>query len=147
MPAAISSLPANTAVGRGVEAIDRLRDTAESHHRVFLVEVMGRHSGAIAMAVGVAGGAEAIVVPEWPTDVPRLATHLIGEWANRDREAALAHDVKEAGVGCILHNHARPGTVCLVLHGILHGLFLYRHCARQSLPLVNHNGARNVTSD
>ncbi|MBK7778752.1 MAG: 6-phosphofructokinase [Sandaracinaceae bacterium] len=74
----------DTAVGRGVEAIDRLRDTAESHHRVFLVEVMGRHSGAIAMAVGVAGGAEAIVTPEWPTDVPVLAAHLIAEWAKRN---------------------------------------------------------------
>ena len=66
----------DTAVERGVEAIDRVRDTAESHRRVFLVEVMGRHSGAIAIAVGVAGGAEGIVIPERETNIVGLAEHL-----------------------------------------------------------------------
>ncbi|MBK7773487.1 MAG: ATP-dependent 6-phosphofructokinase [Sandaracinaceae bacterium] len=87
----------DTAVGRGVEAIDRLRDTAESHHRVFLVEVMGRHSGAIAMAVGVAGGAEAIVTPEWPTDVPVLAAHLIAEWAKRNSSVVVVAEGDDQG--------------------------------------------------
>lgn len=87
----------DTAVGRGVEAIDRVRDTAESHHRVFLVEVMGRHSGAIAMAVGVAGGAEAIVTPEWPTDVPRLAQHLDTELKKRASAVVVVSEGDDLG--------------------------------------------------
>ncbi|MEX2534216.1 MAG: 6-phosphofructokinase [Trueperaceae bacterium] len=54
----------NTALNVALEAIDRLRDTAASHDRLFLVEVMGRHSGHIALNVGVGGGAEAILLPE-----------------------------------------------------------------------------------
>ncbi len=53
-----------TAVGTALDAIDRLRTTASAHGRVFLVEVMGRASGHLALAAGLAGGAEAIVVPE-----------------------------------------------------------------------------------
>lgn len=54
----------DTAVNTAVEAIDRIRDTASSHGRLFLVEVMGRNSGFIALSTGVAGGAETVVVPE-----------------------------------------------------------------------------------
>ncbi len=62
----------DTALNTALEAIDRLRDTAESHDRIFLVEVMGRHNGYIAMMSGIAGGAEAILVPEMPTDISQL---------------------------------------------------------------------------
>ena len=58
-----------TAVATAVEAIDRLRDTAESHERLFLVEVMGRHSGHLALYTAIASGAEFACVPEVPTDV------------------------------------------------------------------------------
>ena len=58
------SIGFNTAMNIALEAIDRLRDTAASHDRLFLVEVMGRKSGHIALNVGVAAGAEAILVPE-----------------------------------------------------------------------------------
>ncbi len=54
----------DTAVNTAVEAIDRIRDTASSHDRIFLVEVMGRNSGFIALSTGIGGGAETIVVPE-----------------------------------------------------------------------------------
>jgi len=54
----------DTAVNTAVEAIDRIRDTASSHGRIFLVEVMGRNSGFIALSTGIAGGAETIVIPE-----------------------------------------------------------------------------------
>jgi len=62
----------DTALNTAMEAIDKIRDTADSHNRVFLVEVMGRDSGFIALAVGVAGGAEAILVPEDQTDEAKL---------------------------------------------------------------------------
>lgn len=54
----------DTAVNTAVEAIDRIRDTASSHDRIFLVEVMGRNSGFIALSTGIGGGAETVVVPE-----------------------------------------------------------------------------------
>jgi 6-phosphofructokinase 1 len=63
----------DTALNVALDAIDRIRDTAESHDRVFFVEVMGRHSGYIAMMSGIAGGAEQILVPETPTNVDELA--------------------------------------------------------------------------
>jgi len=66
----------DTALNTAVEAIDRLRDTAASHDRIFFVEVMGRHSGYIAMYSGVAGGAEGILVPENVTDISALVASL-----------------------------------------------------------------------
>ncbi|MGQ9603848.1 MAG: 6-phosphofructokinase [bacterium] len=59
----------DTAVNIATEAIDRLHTTAESHHRVIVVEVMGRHTGWIAVYAGIAGGADVILVPEKPFDV------------------------------------------------------------------------------
>lgn len=56
----------DTAVGIGVEAIDRLHTTAEAHERIMVVEVMGRHAGWIALWAGVAGGADVILIPEIP---------------------------------------------------------------------------------
>lgn len=54
----------DTAVNTGIQLIDKIRDTASSHDRIFLVEVMGRHSGMIAVHTGIGGGAESIIVPE-----------------------------------------------------------------------------------
>ena len=62
----------DTTLNVAMEAIDRVRDTAASHDRIFLVEVMGRHSGYIAMMSGIAGGAEEILVPEEDTDLPAI---------------------------------------------------------------------------
>ena len=59
----------DTAVHVATEAIDRLHTTAESHNRILVVEVMGRHAGWIALHSGLAGGADAILVPERPFDV------------------------------------------------------------------------------
>ncbi|MCB9251819.1 MAG: 6-phosphofructokinase [Flavobacteriales bacterium] len=62
----------DTALNTAMEAIDKIRDTADSHNRVFLVEVMGRDSGFIGLAVGIAGGAESILIPEDHKDLERL---------------------------------------------------------------------------
>jgi len=66
----------DTAINTAMEAIDKIRDTADSHDRIFLVEVMGHHSGFIAQSVGVSGGAEEILVPEQPFDVAEVARRL-----------------------------------------------------------------------
>ncbi|MFE7172371.1 6-phosphofructokinase [Streptomyces sp. NPDC057616] len=62
----------DTAVGIATEAIDRLHTTAESHMRTLVVEVMGRHSGWIALHAGIAGGANVILVPERPFDIDQV---------------------------------------------------------------------------
>jgi 6-phosphofructokinase 1 len=67
----------NTALNVALDAIDRLRDTAASHDRMFLVEVMGRHSGHIALNVGVGGGAEAILIPETRMGADEVAELVI----------------------------------------------------------------------
>jgi 6-phosphofructokinase len=59
----------DTAVWICTEAIDRLHTTAESHNRVMVVEVMGRHTGWIAVMSGIAGGADVILIPEFPVDI------------------------------------------------------------------------------
>ncbi|MCX8725384.1 6-phosphofructokinase [Lactobacillus sp. B4007] len=66
----------DTACNTALEAIDKIRDTASSHHRVFIVNVMGRGCGDIAMRVGLASGADAIVVPERPYDIKEIAQTL-----------------------------------------------------------------------
>ncbi|HTA16043.1 MAG TPA: 6-phosphofructokinase [Solirubrobacteraceae bacterium] len=66
----------HTAVQIATDAIDRLHTTAESHDRVMVVEVMGRHAGWIATYAGIAGGADAILVPEQPFDVDELCARL-----------------------------------------------------------------------
>ena len=76
VPATDWSIGFDTAVNTAVEAIDKLRDTAEATEKVFFVEVMGRESGALALHAGLSGGADAILVPEKPTDIDELADLL-----------------------------------------------------------------------
>ena len=76
-----------TAVQIATDAIDRLHTTAESHHRVLVCEVMGRHAGWIAVYAGIAGGAAAVLVPERPFDLDALcksliARHELGNYAS-----------------------------------------------------------------
>src|SRR5690349_3759714 len=71
----------DTAVQIATDAIDRLHSTAESHHRVLILEVMGRHAGWIALHSGLAGGADVILIPEKPFDIDEVCRRL-----NRRRE-------------------------------------------------------------
>lgn len=66
----------DTAVNNALDAIDKIRDTASAHERTFLVEVMGRDSGYIALDVGIGGGAEAILMPEDKAPVSEIATRI-----------------------------------------------------------------------
>ena len=66
----------DTAVSIATEAIDRLHTTAESHHRVIVVEVMGRHTGWIATMAGIASGADEIIIPEKPYDIDDVCANL-----------------------------------------------------------------------
>lgn len=66
----------DTALNVALEAIDRIRTTASSHHRAFLIEVMGRDCGYLALMSGIAGGAEVVVIPEVPCDPETLAAEF-----------------------------------------------------------------------
>lgn len=102
----------DTAVGIAMEAIDRLRDTAESHDRVMLVEVMGRDAGWIALHAGIASGADAILVPEIPYRLEPLARTI----ERRRREGqhysivVVSEGAKPAGGEASIVEH-RPGAM------------------------------------
>ena len=72
MPGTEITIGADTAINTAVEAIDRLRDTASSHRRAIVVEVMGRRSGYIAVMAGIATGAEMIITPEHPVEIAEV---------------------------------------------------------------------------
>jgi 6-phosphofructokinase 1 len=71
-----ATLGFDTAVNNALDAIDKIRDTAGAHERIFLVEVMGRNSGYIALDVGIGGGAEAIILPEKKISVSEVAARI-----------------------------------------------------------------------
>jgi 6-phosphofructokinase 1 len=100
----------DTAINTAVEAVDKIRDTADSHNRLFFVEVMGRHSGYIALHTGIASGAGAILLPEADTSIDELIDKLnkanrrqklfnliiVAEGNQNGDATAIAQKVKEA---------------------------------------------------
>lgn len=66
----------DTAVATAVEAVDKIRDTATSHERLFVIEVMGRHAGDIAFWTGVATGVDKVIIPEVPFDFEEIASEI-----------------------------------------------------------------------
>ncbi|MGO1245112.1 MAG: 6-phosphofructokinase [Sphingobacterium sp.] len=78
----------DTANNTVIEAIDKIRDTAASHNRIFFVEVMGRDSGCIALNAGIAGGAEAILLPEKDTAIDELI-ELLSDAAGRNKSSMI----------------------------------------------------------
>lgn len=85
IPATDITFGFDTAVATATDAVDKLHTTAESHHRAMVVEVMGRNAGWIALHTGLAGGADAILIPEIPFDIRKICAMI------RDRER---HNVK-----------------------------------------------------
>ena len=79
----------DTAINTALEAIDRIRDTADAFERVFFVEVMGRSSGFIALEVGIAGGAEEIIIPEKETDLEELCRTLKDSFRRGKRSSII----------------------------------------------------------
>src|SRR5689334_19589834 len=79
----------DTAVQVCVDAIDRLHTTAESHDRVIVVEVMGRHAGHIALWSGIAGGATMVLIPEEPFDLDEVCAAIVHRHENKKRFASI----------------------------------------------------------
>ncbi|MDH6132132.1 phosphofructokinase-like protein [Kitasatospora sp. MAA4] len=92
----------DTAVSVATDALDRLKTTAESHQRVMVVELMGRHTGWIALHAGMAAGAHAIVVPERPFHIDKL-TEVVRERFDRNKKFAI--------VVCAEGAKPEPGTM------------------------------------
>lgn len=112
----------DTAVNTALEAIDKIRDTAASHDRLFIVEVMGRDSGFIAIAAGLAGGAEDIFVPEHPFNLDKTI-EVIQRSVNRGKHSSIlvtaeghkpgrAYDLAEA----LRKNAGFQAHVCILGH-------------------------------
>lgn len=78
----------NTAVSIATEALDRLHTTAETHHRVMILEVMGRYTGWIALEAGIAGGADVVLIPEKPFDIDEVC-ELIKRRQERGRSFSI----------------------------------------------------------
>jgi 6-phosphofructokinase 1 len=93
------SIGFDTAVNTAVECIDRVRDTAYSHERVFVIEVMGRRNGFIALEAGLAGGAEAILIPETPYSLLEICDSLksAAERGKRSSIIVVAEGAARAG--------------------------------------------------
>ncbi len=79
----------DTALNTALEAMDKIRDTADAHERMFLVEVMGRDSGFIALLTGIAGGAELVLLPEELTDVKEVKAQLNSMLENQVRSSLI----------------------------------------------------------
>jgi 6-phosphofructokinase 1 len=95
----------DTALNIALEAIDRLRVTASSHKRAFLIEVMGRNCGYLALMAGIAGGAESVVIPEVDVDPESIARDLQG-----------AHDRHKAHALVVVAEGAKMNAVRLAQH-------------------------------
>ena len=94
----------DTALHTGMEAIDKLRDTAASHERCSVVQVMGRHAGYIALCVGVATGAEVILIPEIKYDIKKDVIRVVFEGRNAGKSHYIIVVAEGAGdAGMIAH--------------------------------------------
>ncbi len=87
----------DTAINTVVDAVDKIRDTAESHDRLFFVEVMGRDAGLIALRAGIGVGAESILIPETKTDVEELIKKLENGRKNKSSKIILVAEGDDAG--------------------------------------------------
>ena len=113
----------STAVSTAVDAVDKIRDTAESHERMFLIEVMGRHSGFIAVHTALASAAETVCIPETPTDLDEIVRNLralkdrgktsimmiVAEGDERGGAQILYEQLKAANCP-VFHARSRPGA-------------------------------------
>ena len=118
----------DTAVNIATEAIDRLHTTAESHHRIMVAEVMGRHAGWIATYAGIAGGADVILIPEEPIDLDAVCAIIkkrhargkdfsiivVAEGAQFKKEANVTVEEKLDEFG-----HVRLGGIGHILGGLI----------------------------
>jgi 6-phosphofructokinase 1 len=86
----------DTALNTVISAIDKIKDTASSHRRAFVIEVMGRECGYLALMSGIAGGVEAVIIPEFPADLERIS-HQLKEGYQRGKSHCIVLVAEGAG--------------------------------------------------
>lgn len=111
----------DTARNTALEAIDKIRDTASSHNRNFMVEVMGRHAGFLALDVGIAGGAEYILIPEVPMSADKLASRILDPSRKKSSSIIVVAEGEHPGHTLELAKQLREKTntvyrVCILGH-------------------------------
>jgi phosphofructokinase-like protein len=113
----------DTAVNIAMEAIDRLHTTAESHHRVLIIEVMGRHAGWIAFHAGLAGGANVILIPEHQFDLEQVCHYIETRFESQYSPIVVVSEGAEPSGGMPEPEHApRDAFGHVRLGGIAHWL-------------------------
>jgi 6-phosphofructokinase 1 len=108
-----------TAVQIATDALDRLRSTAESHHRVMILEVMGRDTGWIATYAGMANGADAILIPEVPVDIDKLCQMLRGRSERGKRFSVVVTAEGTKLPGKVVAEYRKLGGVGRILEEII----------------------------
>lgn len=98
----------DTALNTVIDAVDKIRDTASSHHRVFFVEVMGRDAGFIALNSAVASGAELVLIPEEVTDIEKLVEDIKRHNKGRRSTIVLVAEGDDAGSAYEIMNLVKP---------------------------------------
>lgn len=113
----------DTALNTATDCIDRLKDTASSHHRAFIVEVMGRDSGYLALMSALSTGAEAVIVPEYPTEAEEVAADVEATYARGKAHyiAVVSEGAKLSAraLTAYLHEHPRGFEARLTVLGHL----------------------------
>lgn len=120
IPATDVTFGFNTAVQVATDALDRLHTTAESHHRVMVVEVMGRYVGWIALETGICGGADVILIPEIPFDISKVCDKIKDRKKSGSRSsiAVVSEGAKPLGGGVSVVSGAEKGGRAERLGGI-----------------------------
>jgi 6-phosphofructokinase 1 len=121
----------DTAINVALDAVDRIRDTAASHERIFFIEVMGRDTGFIALDVGVAGGAEIITIPELPTDIDKISRVLVdGRNRGKNSSIVIVSEGDDAGGAYALAEKVKEKT------GLDYRVTILGHIQRGGSPTV-----------
>jgi 6-phosphofructokinase 1 len=97
----------DTAVNTALEAIDKIRDTAAAHDRIFFIEVMGRDSGYIALECGIGGGAEFVMIPETETDLKRIVKSLKNLRKTKSSSIIVVAEGDEEGTADIIMKNVK----------------------------------------
>jgi 6-phosphofructokinase 1 len=98
----------DTALNTVIEAIDKIRDTASSHHRIFFIEVMGRHAGFIALNAAVASGAESVLIPEEIPDLNQLVSQIQHQNKGKRSSIIIVAEGEQEGGSIELINKVSP---------------------------------------
>mgnify|MGYP000119366758 CR=1 FL=1 len=111
----------DTALNTVTEAVDKIRDTAGSHHRIFFIEVMGRNAGFIALNSAIASGAESVLIPEEHTDINAVAKDLIEQNKGRRSSIVIVAEGDDGGGALEIMSKVQPLMEGYTLRGSVLG--------------------------